>query len=78
MDLEQYFSQNYLEARDKFLEVCSVKGFAIQTVRNKKQVRDAFYCDEVKWKEMLYERAFDVVDSTIRKLGASADEEVVF
>ncbi len=34
----------------------------------KRQVRDAFYCDEAKWKLMLYERALDVVNSTLREL----------
>ena len=32
----------------------------------KRQVRDAFYCDEPKWKALVYERALDVVTSTIR------------
>ncbi len=35
----------------------------------KRQVREAFYCDEPKWKTMVYERALEVVNSTIRKLG---------
>jgi hypothetical protein len=34
----------------------------------KRQIRDAFYCDEAKWKLMVYERALDVVNSTIRAL----------
>ena len=34
----------------------------------KRQVRDAFYCDEDKWKSMVYERALDVVESTMHKL----------
>lgn len=34
----------------------------------KRQIRDAFYCDEAKWKTMVYERALDVVNSTIQRL----------
>ncbi len=34
----------------------------------KREVRDAFYCDEAKWKAMVYERALDVVSSTMRKI----------
>ena len=36
----------------------------------KRQIRDAFYCDELRWKRMVYERALDVVGSTVRKLAA--------
>ena len=35
----------------------------------KRQVREAFYCDEPKWKAMVYQRALELVNSTIRKLG---------
>ena len=31
----------------------------------KRQIRDAFYCDESKWKTMVYERAREVVDATL-------------
>lgn len=34
----------------------------------KRQIREAFYCDEAKWKTMVYERALDVVNSTVRNL----------
>ncbi len=34
----------------------------------KRQIRDAFYCDETKWKDMVYERALDVVQATMRNL----------
>ncbi len=37
----------------------------------KTEVRSAFYCDEVQWKTMVYERALDVVNFTMNKLCAT-------
>lgn len=37
----------------------------------KKQIRDAFYCDEAEWKNSVYARALDVVGTTIERLSAS-------
>ena len=34
----------------------------------KKQIRDAFFCDEDRWKEMVYERAADVVQAALQRL----------
>lgn len=34
----------------------------------KQQIRDAFYCDEAKWKAMVYQRASAVVESTLAKI----------
>ena len=34
----------------------------------KRQIRDAFYCDQSDWKEMVWRRAHDVVSSTLDNL----------
>ena len=34
----------------------------------KRQIRDAFYCDEAEWKSLIYQRALDVLTTTMRKL----------
>ena len=34
----------------------------------KRQVRDAFYCDEAEWKNTIYDRALDVVKATMGSL----------
>ena len=34
----------------------------------KRQIRDAFYCDEPEWKQMVYQRALEVVQATLHKL----------
>ena len=44
-------------------QVDSAMGSAI-----KRQIKDAFYCDETKWKEMVYQRALDVVSFTMQKI----------
>lgn len=37
----------------------------------KQQVRNAFYCDEPEWKELIWKRAVEVVDATCLKLNAT-------
>ncbi len=37
----------------------------------KRQIRDAFYCDETDWKEKVWSRASEVIDATLAKLKQS-------
>lgn len=53
---------------DNWLYHRSKSAGALGKKKIKQQIRAAFYCDEVKWKAMVYERALDVVKSSVGKL----------
>ena len=39
--------------------------------RIKGEIGDAFYCDETRWKTLVYERALDVVNAMMRSMGGT-------